>query len=82
MIRLAVCDPRTKVRQTLRKALGETVAEAGIGTFTVGQFASIDAAVETLGARRQGYCSLLLCGIAFDCLSNAKKRLGSAAFFI
>ena len=63
MIRLAVCDPRTKVRQTLRKAFGETVAEAGIGTFTIGQFASIDAAVETLGARRQGYCSLLLCGI-------------------
>ena len=63
MIRLAVCDPRTKVRQTLRKALGEAAAETGIGAFAIGQFATIDAAVETLAACRRGYCSLLLCGI-------------------
>lgn len=65
MIRLAVCDPRSRVRSILREALHVLAAEAGIVPYATRRYATLADATGAFAERRPGYCALLLCNIDF-----------------
>lgn len=65
MIRIAICDPRAKACTAMRQAVERILANMGALSSSVSRFASLSEVSNTLEARRDGFCTLLLCSIDY-----------------